>query len=128
MVFITIHCFRWNYLSESNRSGLAVLDVGIPTGYIIQQQDLDAYILSRQVSNLQRARFHERKVLFYFDYVSILKYNIDHVIFFFFYFQLEYEETCINFTVERWYPVANMSQYLPIRVYDYYAPGMKNGN
>lgn len=86
MVFITIHCFRWNYLSESNRSGLAVLDVGIPTGYIIQQQDLDAYILSRQVSNLQRARFHERKVLFYFDYVSILKYNIDHVIFFFFIF------------------------------------------
>ncbi|KAJ3650099.1 hypothetical protein Zmor_021807 [Zophobas morio] len=93
----------WIHLNESPRSGLTVLDVTIPTGYIIQQQDLDAYILSRRVRNLQRAKYLERKVLFYFDY-------------------LDNEETCINFTVERWYPVANMSRYLPIRVYDYYAP------
>ncbi|XP_072379728.1 CD109 antigen [Diabrotica undecimpunctata] len=98
-----VSCQRWNHLNESERSGMAVLDVTIPTGYIIQQQDLDAYILSSRVRNLQRARFFERKVLFYFDY-------------------LDYHETCINFTVERWYPVANMSRYLPIRVYDYYAP------
>lgn len=38
-------------------------------------------------------------------------------------FQLDHEDTCVNFTIERWYPVANMSRYLPIRVYDYYAPG-----
>jgi hypothetical protein len=37
--------------------------------------------------------------------------------------QLDAMDTCINFTIERWYPVANMSRYLPIRVYDYYAPG-----
>lgn len=92
-------------INESTRSGMAVLDVGIPTGYIIQQQNLDRYVLSRQVRNLQRARFQERKVLFYFDY-------------------LDQEETCVNLTVERWYPVANMSRYLPIRVYDYYSPGM----
>jgi hypothetical protein len=59
-------------LNESVRSGLAVLDVTIPTGYIVQQQDLDAYIRSRRVHNLQRARFLERSVLFYFDYVSVL--------------------------------------------------------
>ncbi|KAJ8949269.1 hypothetical protein NQ318_022783 [Aromia moschata] len=93
----------WNNINESERSGLAVLDITIPTGYIIQQQDLDSYILSRRVRNLQRARFFERKVLFYFDY-------------------LDYEQTCVNFTVERWHPVANMSRFLPIRVYDYYAP------
>jgi hypothetical protein len=51
---------------------MAVLDVTIPTGYIVQQQDLDAYIRSRQVRNLQRARFQERRVLFYFDFVSML--------------------------------------------------------
>lgn len=83
---------------------MAVLDVAIPTGYIIQQQTLDRYILSRRVRNLQRARFQERKILFYFDY-------------------LDTEETCVNFTIERWYPIANMSRYLPIRVYDYYSPG-----
>lgn len=49
---------------------MAVLDVTIPTGYIIQQQKLDAYILARNVRNLKRARFTGRKVLFYFDYVS----------------------------------------------------------
>lgn len=53
---------------------MAVLDVTIPTGYIIQQQKLDAYILTKNVRNLQRARFQERKVLFYFDYVSICFY------------------------------------------------------
>ncbi|XP_075216528.1 macroglobulin complement-related [Lycorma delicatula] len=96
-------CQRWTNLNESIRSGMAVLDVTIPTGYIIQQQKLDAYILSRKVRNLQRARFAERKVLFYFDY-------------------LDRDDICVNFTIERWYPVANMSRYLPIRVYDYYAP------
>ena len=95
---------RWINTNESSRSGMAVLDVAIPTGYIIQQQTLDGYIRSKQVRNLQRARFQERKVLFYFDY-------------------LDQEETCVNFTIERWFPVANMSRYLPIRVYDYYAPG-----
>ncbi|KAF7387314.1 CD109 antigen-like [Vespula maculifrons] len=98
-----LSCQRWTNINESSRSGMAVLDVAIPTGYIIQQQNLDRYVLSRQVRNLQRARFQGRKVLFYFDY-------------------LDQEETCVNFTIERWYPVANMSRYLPIRVYDYYAP------
>lgn len=63
--------FSWNNINESERSGMAVLDVTIPTGYIIQQQKLDAYILSKRVRNLQRAKFAEKKVLFYFDYVSL---------------------------------------------------------
>lgn len=83
---------------------MAVLDVTVPTGYIVQQQNLDRYVRSRSVRNLQRARFQPSKLLFYFDY-------------------LDQEETCVEFTVERWYPVANMSRYLAARVYDYYAPG-----
>ncbi|XP_054001189.1 CD109 antigen [Hylaeus anthracinus] len=98
-----LSCQKWTNTNESSRSGMAVLDVAIPTGYIIQQQTLDRYIRSKQVRNLQRARFQDKKVLFYFDY-------------------LDQEETCVNFTIERWYPVANMSRYLPIRVYDYYSP------
>lgn len=50
---------------------MAVLDVTVPTGYIVQQQDLDAYVISRRVRNLQRAKFQERKVYFYFDFVRI---------------------------------------------------------
>uniref|UniRef100_A0A1S4K8U9 Alpha-macroglobulin receptor-binding domain-containing protein n=2 Tax=Culex pipiens complex TaxID=518105 RepID=A0A1S4K8U9_CULQU len=93
----------WTNTDESIRSGMAVLDVAVPTGYMIQQQKLDSYILSKRVRNLQRARYQERKVLFYFDY-------------------LDSDFVCVNFTLERWMPVANMSRYLPIRVYDYYAP------
>lgn len=30
---------------------------------------------------------------------------------------------CVGFTVQRWFPVANMTRFMPVRVYDYYAPG-----
>lgn len=100
-------CASWTLVEESPRSGLAVMDVAIPTGYMIQQQRLDAYVLSRRVPTLQRAKFLPSKLLFYFDYLSP-------------------ERTCVNFTIERWFPVANMSRYLPVRVYDYYAPERYN--
>lgn len=54
---------------------MAVLDITIPTGYMIQQQKLDAYVRNQEVKNLQRARFLEQKVVFYFDYVST---NVDN--------------------------------------------------
>ncbi|XP_037927862.1 CD109 antigen [Teleopsis dalmanni] len=98
-----VTCQNWINTQESERSGMAVLDVSIPTGYWIQQQKLDAYVLSNRVRNLRRAKYMDRKIVFYFDY-------------------LDQEDVCVNFTIERWYPVANMSRYLPIRVYDYYAP------
>ncbi|XP_055916292.1 CD109 antigen [Eupeodes corollae] len=98
-----VSCQSWINLNESERSGMAVLDVTIPTGYYIQQQKLDSYVLSNRVRNLKQAKYFERKVMFYFEY-------------------LDKEDICVNFTIERWYPVANMSRYLPVRVYDYYAP------
>lgn len=56
---------------------MAVLDVAIPTGYWIQQQKLDTYVLSNRVRNLRRARYLERKIVFYFDYV---RYNFNFII------------------------------------------------
>lgn len=96
-------CSSWVNQRESNTSGMAVLDVAVPTGYHMQQQVLDEYILSRRVRSLRRAKFLDHKVVFYFD-------------------ALDADPTCVKFTFERWYPVANMTRYLPIRVYDYYAP------
>ncbi|XP_030384832.1 CD109 antigen [Scaptodrosophila lebanonensis] len=98
-----VACQHWVNTQEAERSGMAVLDVAIPTGYWIQQQKLDSYVLSNRVRNLRRARYLDRKIVFYFDF-------------------LDQEDICVNFTIERWYPVANMSRYLPVRVYDYYAP------
>ncbi|GFS99779.1 CD109 antigen [Nephila pilipes] len=96
-------CQRWTLLEESEKSGMAVLEVDIPTGYVIQQQRLDTYVHSGKVRNLREARYSERKVSFYFTY-------------------LDQENTCLSFTIQRWYPVANMTRFLPVRVYDYYAP------
>lgn len=123
---------RWVNSNESIRSGMAVLDVAIPTGYFMQQQKLDNYVLGQRVRNLKRAKYEEKRVLFYFDYVSVGSHRIRNdtggfsncvSLCFRVSLQLDHDDVCVNFTVERWFPVANMSRYLPIRVYDYYAPG-----
>lgn len=73
-------CARWTLLTESPRSGMAVLEVPIPTGYMISQSVLDRIINVTSTStlsyprNLREARSTERKIYFYFDYVSI-RYN-----------------------------------------------------
>lgn len=32
-------------------------------------------------------------------------------------------DTCVEFSVERWFPVANLTKVLPVKVYEYYSPG-----
>ena len=54
----------------SNRSGMAVIEVGIPTGYIIVNDVLRSYVQSAEVPTLSRAEFYEQKAVFYLDYVS----------------------------------------------------------
>ncbi|XP_023235311.1 CD109 antigen-like [Centruroides sculpturatus] len=101
---ITFHsCQKW-INNESYISGMTVLEVQVPTGYIIQQQTLDKYVKSHRVRNLKEARFMETKVAFYFNY-------------------LDSNPICLSFTVQRWYPVANMTRFISAKVYDYYAPG-----
>lgn len=65
-------CQFWTLTSESQTSGMAVLEVTIPTGYLIQQNDLDLLVNRSMVRNLREARFREKKVTFYFEYVSFL--------------------------------------------------------
>lgn len=96
-------CQSWIRSEESPRSGMAVLEVNLPSGYYIQQQTLDAYVQSGAVRNLREARYEEKKAEIYFDY-------------------LDSSPICVNFTAQRWYPVANMTRFISIRVYDYYAP------
>lgn len=37
--------------------------------------------------------------------------------------QLSGNNTCVEFSVERWFPVANLTTVLPVKVYEYYSPG-----
>lgn len=63
-------CQRWTNVMESPISGMSVLEVTVPTGYVIQQQELDILVRSLAIRNLKEARYFDRKVAFYFDYVS----------------------------------------------------------
>lgn len=69
-------CARWTLTSESPRSGMAVLEVPIPTGYMISQNVLDRLVNATSLAtltyprNLREARAGEKKIYFYFDYVS----------------------------------------------------------
>ncbi|CAG5127243.1 unnamed protein product [Candidula unifasciata] len=100
-------CVSWLYTTRSLTSGLAVLEVETPTGYVVMNDTLRDYVRSRAVRNLRRAEFYGNKVVFYFDY-------------------LDESSTCVDFRADRWYPVANMSRDHRMRVYDYYEPGMHN--
>lgn len=50
---------------------MAVLEIGLPTGYIIEQHELHGYVRSHRVRNLRESRFEEGKITFYFEYVSL---------------------------------------------------------
>lgn len=64
--------FRWVYLDKSQESGLTVLEIDIPTGYVIMNHTLRDYVNSGIVPNLKRAEFYYRKVVFYFSHVSLI--------------------------------------------------------
>lgn len=100
-------CARWVRPDISNQSGMAVIELDIPSGYRITMDVLRAYAASGEVPTLHRAELRGRRAGFYFDY-------------------LDEDWTCVNFRIDRWYPVANLTIQHLLRVYDYYEPGMFN--
>ena len=65
-------CVRWLYTTASDSSGITVLEIAIPTGYVAAPGMLNEYVSSRQVAHLRRAEFQPRKATFFFDKVDIL--------------------------------------------------------
>lgn len=75
MLLFFFSCSRVSMYRNISRSGMAVLEVKIPTGYFILQTRLDEYVLSGLVPTLRRAKYFHDKVVIYFDYVSNLVSN-----------------------------------------------------
>lgn len=96
-------CARWTLTSESETSGVAVIEISLPTGYFVHKPDLDDYVYSGTVPRLRRGRVYPKSAVFMFDY-------------------LDRNWLCVNFTVQRWFPVANLTRFLKAKVYDYYTP------
>jgi len=94
---------RWKMDHIATRSNMAVLKVNLPSGYSNWDDRFVQYGYYGPVPNLMRAKCKYGSAYFYFKY-------------------LDRTWTEVKFTVFRWYPVANMTQWHAISVYDYYEP------
>ncbi|XP_064467422.1 CD109 antigen-like [Ornithodoros turicata] len=96
-------CAKWKLTRVSPTSGAAVLELDIPTGYMNYRPALDTYVKEGSVPHLRMAKVLPRTAVFMFDH-------------------LVSNWTCINFLIQRWYPVANSTRYLKAKVYEYNIP------
>ena len=98
---------KWRRTEAAVRSNMAVLKIDLPSGYQAWDEDLVNYAYNShatgKIPNLVRAKSTKAAAFFYFQY-------------------LDRDWTTIEFDVKRWFPVANMSQWHEIKVYDYYEP------
>ena len=125
---------------------MVAMEMDIPTGYVITNDVLRAMAQSEDIPNLRRAEQYDRKVVFYFDYVScihaayyiykqliLVAHNYTVKIYMYLYIsvtclcdQLTEDPTCVRFRMDRWFPIANMTIQHKLRVYDYYEPGRRD--
>ena len=123
--------FRWSCRKDLSVSGPAVLSVSIPSGFILDESQRKSLINSG--SNVWT---EGSEIIFFFEKVMIYKCHhhrndlqIQIVLSIYQYYsnlQLTTDFTCVNFTLLRNFPVANLSPYIPIKIYDWYSPGKKN--
>ncbi|CAK9297747.1 unnamed protein product [Gordionus sp. m RMFG-2023] len=109
-------CSRWTLLSERPKSGMSVIEIDIPSGYIVHQTDLDNYVNSARAGNFRMTSFNLDKQLEKAEFLP----DIERAVFYF--NHLDSSFTCFNLSAERWYPIANMSEWHTIKVFEYYNP------
>ena len=85
-------CFAWTLTNEGNTSGMAMLIIDIPSGYIMLQPDANKIVKQKEVPQLKDADvLKEGKTIWYFDYIPAY-------------------QQCFSHTVRRYYPVANLTR------------------
>ena len=85
-------CFSWTLTEEGSTSGMAMLIVDIPSGYIMLQPDANRIVKRGVIPQLKDADvLKEGKTIWYFDHIPA-------------------EEQCFEHTVRRYYPVANLTR------------------
>ena len=85
-------CFRWTCTDESDISGLAMLVVDIPTGYIMLQPDANKIVRSKVIPQMKDSDVTKPgKTIWYMDYVP------------------SYTQ-CFKHKIRRYFPVANLTR------------------
>jgi len=95
-------CFKWLRTDLAPVSGMAVVVIDIPTGYIISRDTIE-WMYTAGFPGMKRTQFYEQQLVTFFEYVPP-------------------NRTCFSFVADRWYPVANTSiaHLLMIREYSEY--------
>ena len=90
---ITIEsCFKWILTSEASRSGMAMLVVDIPSGYVLEQSSANQIVRSQTIPELKDSDTSKPgKTIWYFDSIPTQK-------------------RCFKHTVRRYFPVANLTR------------------
>ena len=101
-------CLSWRTQNvdtlKASRSGTVFVEIQIPTGYRVEEKDLKSMIWGFYVRNLREAENWPGQVNFGFPYI-------------------DFNPTCFQFQAKRWIPVANISRYYEVRVYEWFEPG-----
>lgn len=97
-------CSKWLLTKVANYSGASIVEVIIPTGYSHYRPVIDNYVRMGYQPRLKRAFIAPRSAAFMLDTIPADEW------------------TCFQFGIQRWYPVANVTRYLKVKVYEYDAP------
>jgi len=89
---VTRSCFRWKCTDENDISGMAMLVVDIPTGYIMLQPDANKVVRSNVIPQMKESDVTKPgKTIWYMDYVP------------------SYTQ-CFTHKIRRYFPVANLTR------------------
>jgi len=101
---VTKSCFRWKCTDESETSGLTMLVLDIPTGYIMMQPDANRIVRSGIIPQLKETDVTKAgKTIWYMDYVP------------------SYTQ-CFSHKVRRYFPVANLTRTRHALIIEPYRP------
>jgi CD109 antigen len=90
----------------SARAGLTQFEIQIPTGYRVEERYLKTLITNlRNLGDAENAP--GPSINFLFEYIDL-------------------DPICFTFTAERYIPVANVSRYYEIHVFEFHEPGNAN--
>ena len=99
---LVLSCQRWNCQKDLSVSGPAILTLKVPTGYMMDSEELE-----RIKKSGQYAWVKDEKIVIFFHRLTP-----------------DYE--CVNFTLRQHLPVAKMSPYIPLEIRDWYSPERRN--
>lgn len=115
----TFWLIRWRPdPTKAPQSGWSIFYIEIPSGYRIEERFLKDLVGFGIVRNLRDAENYGNSLNFIFEFVSdqqILLILIDI-------FQFDDTPTCWQFEIKRYIPVANMTRYYEMTVYEWHEP------